>query len=486
MAAQFRGYGKFIFVLGILLDRAFVEFKMKRMKKFTFTLCVAAFAAVSSISVYAEGVSLRDSVLSAAGEFKSAVASADAYCGWLGNLRSETSSISSKADELLSGAQSSSVSLVDIKKRFADFKLQFSECVSGVDSTAKNLEKSLSLLPAVADSDAAAREIFDKLDILVLKNPGEKYQDKKYYDSVKAAYESAKRRLENAQKNAVSTCAYASVAAPRIDGVNSTLAMCGGYTEKLETVSAENLKSAESAVAVSQKLSSDFSKRLAEYVQLGKVYAQARAGVLSAFFAYSNRPISSEDTSAFSGLEWQLTLPEISDFCASANRIAASRMLAKMNKPRANSAGLSSAKYETAADFARANRLESSGASDAKPPKVRAEILDACVRITVITAKLNATACVLTQQDNSARYAVARLEEFSQNASGLLAETIASLASAQKLSSEILELQIRQKTLESQNAISSAKMEKLLDSAKSDFSSAEKKGAEILKAIAAK
>ena len=449
-------------------------------------MCAAAFAAVSSISAYADGASLRDNVLSAAGEFKSAVASADAYCGWLGNLRAETSSISSKSDELLSGAQSSRVSLADIQKRFADFRLQFSECVSGVDSAAKNLEKSLSLLPAVADSDAAAREIFDKLDILVLKNPGEKYQDKKYYDSVKAAYESAKRRLENAQKNAVSTCANVSVSAPRIDGVNSTLAMCGGYMDKLEAVSAENLKSAESAVAVSEKLSADFSKRLADYVQLGKVYTQARAGVLSAFFAYSNRPISPEDTSAFSGLEWQLTLPEISDFCVSANRIAASRVLTKTNKPRANSAGLSSAKYETAADFARANSPDSSGVSDAKPPKVRAEILDACVRITVITAKLNATACVLTQQDNSARYAVASLENFSQKASGLLSETIANLASAQKLSSEILELCIRQKTLESQNAISSAKMEKLLDSAKSDFSSAEKKGAEILKEAAAK
>ena len=205
--------GGFVLCRAILLDWGFAEFKISGMKNFAFLLCAATFAAVSSISAYADGTSLRDNVLSAAGEFKSAVASADAYCGWLGNLRAETSSISSKSDELLSGAQSSRVSLADIKKRFTDFKLQFSECVSGVDSAAKNLEKSLSLLSTVADSDAAAREIFDKLDILVLKNPGEKYQDKQYYDSVKAAYESAKRRLENARKNAVSTCANVSISA---------------------------------------------------------------------------------------------------------------------------------------------------------------------------------------------------------------------------------------------------------------------------------
>ena len=484
--AQFRVYGKFIFESGILLDRAFVEFKIKCMKKFTFLLCATAFAAVPSISVYAEGVSLRDSVLSAAGEFKSAFASADAYFVWLRNLRSETSSISSKADGLLSGAQSSRVSLSDVKKRLAEFKVQFAECVSGADSSAKNLESSVSAMSAVGVPDAAVREIFDKLDILVLKNPGEKYQDKRYYDSVKSAYEVAKRRFENAQKNAVSTCAYASVSAPRIHGVNSTLEMCGDYMEKLDAISAENFKSAESAVAVSRKLSADYSKRLADYAQLGKICSQARADVLAAFFAYCNRPISLDDTSAFSGVEWQLNLPEFPDSRAGAGVNSRLGALSKMNVARARSASFPSAKYEPAADFAGDKFSAASENAAAKPQKVRAEILEACAKITVATAKLNATACVLTQQDSSARYATARLEDFSQNASGLLAETIAALASAQKLSSEILELQIRQKTLESQNAVSAVKMEKLLDSAKSGFSSAAKKGSEILKVSAAK
>ena len=81
---------------------------------------------------------------------------------------------------------------------------------------------------------------------------------------------------------------------------------------------------------------------------------------------------------------------------------------------------------------------------------------------------------MLNQQNQAARAAMTRLERFSDSVGGLLSDSIEKLADSQKLSSEILLLEIRQKTLESQNKLAAETMQKLFEAARKGFENASK------------
>lgn len=413
----------------------------------------------------------RDDAIAASKSFNAAVDSAAAYRALLSTSYSETSNMAKNAESLLQRAQNSANSLSELGDKLGRIKTEFEECLAGTNSSAQNLSESVKSLPIGEKLENRARVLIDEISDSVQKNPGKNYQDKYYFDRVKSRYEVAKGWLENAQSEAVKIGSSASLIKPRVDGITSTLAMCSDYIGKFDALAKSNLESATKTAKVADALTEEISSKLKNYAKLGKLCAAARAKTLADFFKFCENALNADASKKIaSGISGDLQLREIQPFTPST---AVSRARIVKSKKADNSPFAARNLAEIDSKFAVAAAAREGSNTDMQK-NIRAEILTQCAEIEEITARIDAAAVVLNQQNQAARAAMTRLERFSDSVGGLLSDSIEKLADSQKLSSEILLLEIRQRTLESQNKLATETMQKLFEAARKGFENASK------------
>lgn len=447
---------------------------MKTLSVLTYVLASAAVAIASD----GGQKNLRADVAAASAAFNAAMDSLSAYKNLLADMNSRAASIASESADLHGRAVSSNNSLVELRNRIDAFKNRFDEACSGVGEASENLAATVGAFPVAEKLNATAKTLIDELQQIVLKNPGNDYQDKKYFDGVKASYYSARSALESAQSRAIDANAAIAVSKPKIDGIKSTLEMCGDYYEKAAGISGENVKNSERVLEEALKISKQSESESEAFGGLANLSANTRAVVLASFFAYGKWLADSPIESGASVKDdLNLRGVPLGESALSKKQKAFSASLNAAQRP--DVFGARAIVMDNKLEGASRASLARPTATSIQPKNVREDILNSCARLICITNRICALADVINQQTYMAKNACYNLDDCSSEVSSMLSDVIGKLSNSQILSSEILRADVNEKTQISQNEISAQKMKDLNAKAKDGF----EKAAEIARNI---
>lgn len=163
------------------------------MKKHALVYLTAAVAATAGFAQPQKSVS---DIVSLSNSFQSAVDSTDALFSILKTAHSEATSLNSSARQLLSDARVLSFKIDRAKFEFERLKSDFSKSEAIAALVAVDLAASLKT-PIAPNPEIG--DIIEKTNLAVLSNPGDNYQDQRYFEGVKSAYDSACSQLVAAQ-----------------------------------------------------------------------------------------------------------------------------------------------------------------------------------------------------------------------------------------------------------------------------------------------
>ena len=157
----------------------------------------ASVAATAGVAQPRKSVS---DVVSLSDSFQSAVDSTDALFSILKAAYSEAKSLNSSAHRLVSDARLLSYKTERAKFEFERLKSDFSKSEAVAALFAADLSASLK---APITPNPKIAEIIEKTNFAVLGDPGDNYQDQRYFEGVKSAYDSACSKLVSAQSEAL-------------------------------------------------------------------------------------------------------------------------------------------------------------------------------------------------------------------------------------------------------------------------------------------
>ena len=375
-------------------------------------------------------------------------------------------------------AQDFSSAYSSTKKLYADYKKQLCELEKSLKSfncnlenTQANLEAHKKALGEFADKLKSVANIYDfskdaiqsardkiaESEKVVMASPGENFQNKKQFEIIKANFNAAVNRLNNAQKCAVSYMLTAPMGAVATDGAASSLANAKSYAKKAQSaMEGQNEKFDE--MKKSFEGAKDALKSLKKiYAVLSEKESCARAQTLAAFTeftkAYINNPSKFQDCNTKLN-----SSPFAFDDCAESDPIA----LAEKAKNRylsksANSQLPMSASYRDA-------KFESESAANNA-----GKIIQGFAQIeytTRVLSKAADTANAICLAYESERQ---QAENEAQNAENLLVKGISLFSQSQFFLGNVKMLDIRIKQLAEKEKFVKGEFEKLAKQSESAF-----------------
>lgn len=448
------------------------------MKKHALVYLTAAVAATAGFAQPQKSVS---DIVSLSNSFQSAVDSTDALFSILKTAHSEATSLNSSARQLLSDVRVLSFKIDRAKFEFERLKSDFSKSEAIAALVAVDLAASLKT-PIAPNPEIG--DIIEKTNLAVLSNPGDNYQDQRYFEGVKSAYDSACSQLVAAQSEALKANANAAVVKAVAEGVNDTLAMCRKSLETYAALAPADLEKAEKLDAKTAELLEKFISKYDDFSEICGLYSRTRTASLTALSALAKSKMGSDEIPENN----DYILPELS---AQSERRSASAALCRENSEAAAFkaqpvSDLGYARLPLGRNFTDSARLRktNSAAQTAREQnyekRIRQDVLLACVKIKAATSQIKAVAAVLRQQTAAVVSASDEVAQYGQKASELLSRTIANIAATQqRLSSGILMAEIGYKTQLSQNAITDKNIAELSEKAKAQFAAASDFAAKI-------
>ncbi len=442
-------------------------------------------ASVAATAGFAQSQKSVSDVDSLSASFQSAVDSTDAVFFILKSAYAETQSLNSSARQLVSDARLLSYKTERAKFEFERLKSDFSKSEAIATLVAADLSASLKT-PITPTPEIA--EIVEKTNLAVLNNPGDNYQDQRYFESVKSAYDSACSELVSVQSEALKANANAAVVKAVAEGVNATLAMCQKNLETYAALVPENLAQAEKLDAKTSELLEKFIPQYDDFSEICGLYSRTRTASLAALFALAKSKNGSDEI-----LEKNdYILPTLSVQSESGSASAAlcredSETTAfKAQSPASDLVDFGRLQLPRGGNFADSARLRKTNSASQsarelnEEMRIRKEVLLACVKIKATTSQIKAATVVLRQQTALVVSASDEVAQYGKKASELLSRTIANIAATQqRLSSNILMTGIGYKTQLSQNAITDKNIAELSEKAKTQFAAASDYAAKI-------
>lgn len=454
---------------------------------------VAAAFFASCPFVFADFVSdvedVRARNWSASVSFNEAVNSASSYFSLMNKMRDSSQQIIDDANSVSQKSASALANLESLEDGFSAFKTSFEANVRNCDVSAKSLDAALKNLPLGRERIDRIRKLVGETRKSVSQNAGDNFQDKRYFDSVVSRFDSAVNALTSAQAWASRVSVMASVNAPRVEGIKSTLSAAKDYISKTSEAEAKNAKSAKEVSETVSKFAEEFGAALSRYEDLGEICQDARSLALSAAFKTNAFVLNTLSKSEKYGKEIfaqaesvnlssmpSYYRPSLSKKYESAGILARkTRSAQPMYAERASA----DSGADGGADGVSRSNFAVGATSAPDKSKVRAEIVSACAEIEFVSAELRAAAETLNQIASSAETSLSAISNLEGGASKILRSSIDAYAQSQTLSTDILLLDINIKTFTAQNKISSAKMGELYGASKSEFEKA-KRGAEAI------
>ncbi len=375
-------------------------------------------------------------------------------------------------------AQDFSSAYSSTKKLYADYKKQLCELEKSLKSfncnlenTQANLEAHKKALGEFADKLKSVANIYDfskdaiqsardkiaESEKVVMASPGENFQNKKQFEIIKANFNAAVNRLNNAQKCAVSYMLTAPMGAVATDGAASSLANAKSYAKKAQSaMEGQNEKFDE--MKKSFEGSKDALKSLKKiYAVLSKKESCARAQTLAAFTeftkAYINNPSKFQDCNTKLN-----SSPFAFDDCAESDPIALSekaknRYLSKSaNSQLPMSASYRDAKFESESAANNAGKIIQGFAQIEYTTRVLSKAADTANAI-----------CLAYESERQ------QAENEAQNAENLLVKGISLFSQSQFFLGNVKMLDIRIKQLAEKEKFVKGEFEKLAKQSGSAF-----------------
>lgn len=450
---------------------------------------VAAAFFASCPFVFADFVSdvedVRARNWSASVSFNEAVNSASSYFSLMNKMRDSSQQILDDANSVSQKSASALANLESLEGGFSAFKTSFEANVRNCDVSAKSLDAALKDLPLGRERIDRIRKLVGETRKSVSQNGGDNFQDKRYFDSVASRFDSAVNALASAQAWASRVSVMASVNAPRVEGIKSTLSAAKDYISKTSEAESKNAKSAKEVSETVSKFAEEFGAALSRYEDLGEICQDARSLALSAAFKTNAFVLNTLSKSEKYGREIFAQAEAVnlssmpSYYRPSLSKKQESAVISARKAKSAQPLYAECALADGGAGVASRANFVVGAASAPDKSKVRAEIVSACAEIEFVSAELRAAAETLNQIASSAEASLSAISNLEGGASKILRSSIDAYARSQTLSTDILLLGINIKTFTAQNKISSAKMGELFAASKSEFEKA-KRGAEAI------
>lgn len=376
------------------------------------------------------------------------------------------------AQDFFSAYSSTQKLYTDYKKQLCEFEKSLKSFNCNLENTQANLQAHKKALGEFADKLKSVANIYDfskdaiqsakekiaESEKVVMAAPGENFQNKKQFEIVKANFNAAVSRLNNAQKCAVSYMLTAPMGAVATDGAASSLASAKSYAKK-----AQSAMEGQSEKFDEMKKSFDGAKAALKtlqksYIALSEKEAYARAQTLAAFTeftkAYINNPSNFQDCDTnlnFSPADFA-TCTE-SDSIALDTATAKNRYLAKSaNSQLPMSASYRGAKFES----------ESAANNTGKIIQAFAQIEYA----TRVLSKAADTANAICFAYESERQ---QAENEAQNAENLLVKGISLFSQSQFFLGNMKMLDMRIKQLAEKEKFVKGEFEKLAKQSEATF-----------------
>lgn len=440
-----------------------------------FAVSAASFPLISFADFVSDVESVRGRTYDTAAAFNTAVNDSNSYFGILLKSKSDTRKVSASADEIMKNVFSSVKSEAEIRSELKLLKDSLQTAASDVDNAVAVLNSAAAVFPLGNLRANQARDIADKTRFAVSGNPGDNFQDKKYFDSVANSFYNAYSRLENAQSEAARVAVLASVNKPRVDGINSTVAMIDDYVEKLGQANLKNSESAKTNETEAAKLFDEYASACDKYGTLFELGESARGKVLAAFLGLNKLMLN--DIPASKKYAGEIFLNEGSYYLKPllnrggllSDGFAAAKCKEEMGSIYANAPASNLEMRNRALAKDGALYAASAVAFSADKKNVRKEILDACSFISAAAAEMNRASSVVEQITASAQKSLLAISEIEGKSALILRDSIRLFASSQNTASDILLLNISIETLKAQNKIWQAEAGKLFNSAKEKF-----------------
>lgn len=121
------------------------------------------------------------------------------------------------------------------KLEIEKFISNFEEVCKRLESAKINLDALKKILPVGKKRIELAKEIINKTRDIVTKNPGENYQDKKYFDAVNNTFIRAKNQMDETQKDIEKIALEIAVCKPRVDGIKIAIKSLLDFSGKSQT-----------------------------------------------------------------------------------------------------------------------------------------------------------------------------------------------------------------------------------------------------------
>lgn len=440
-------------------------------------------ASVAATAGFAQSQKSVSDIDSLSASFQSAVDSTDTVFFILKSAYTETQSLNSSARQLVSDARLLSYKTERAKFEFERLKSDFSKSEAIAALVAADLSASLKT-PITPTPEIA--EIVEKTNLAVLNNPGNNYQDQRYFEGVKSAYDSACSELVSVQSEALKADANTAVVKAVAEGVNATLAMCQKNLETYAALVPENLAQAEKLDAKTSELLEKFIPQYDDFSEICGLYSRTRTASLAALFALAKSKNGSDEI--LEKNDYILPSLSVQSESGSASAAALCRedsetavFKAKYTTPDFGELQIKRGRNYT--DFVKTKNFRSASQSTRElneEMRIRKEVLLACVKIKAATSQIKAATVVLRQQTALVVSASDEVAQYGKKASELLSRTIANIAATQqRLSSNILMTEIGCKTQLSQNAITDKNIAELSEKAKTQFAAASGYAAKI-------
>lgn len=323
----------------------------------------------------------------------------------------------------------------------------------------KRLENTKDLPKSLDKTVDATRALLSKNAEIVAQTPGENFQNKHEFESIKASFNAAVFALDEAKKRIAKDTASAPIASVMFSSAKTSLSMAADYLKKAESQSEADAKTLTKTKAAIDDVEKSTNALAADYLKLSATAAEARAKLLERFAILSAQAAidgASEDGCSFA-LDYSAdAISPIMGRNANAYDEGASALsLNRMQKAKSPNSGwvkAASAQYDTLAT----------------PERKRAMLGDfAKIERTArhIQTFANVLNALCTQYEN----ARSDMENIASNAEALFGTAISLYSNSQLISGNLNALNIRTTQLAAKEALTKRETKNLMESAESKF-----------------
>jgi len=417
----------------------------------------------------------REAAFKGMDEYNSATECVNSDFAIIGGMRASFSSCRASAESIGRNSSELAVKADILRERIDVFEISFNGDLKSAHFIFTNVLETLKKFPLAQERIKKVEAAIEKGAELTAKNPGDKYQDKNYFEGCAMRFRYARDMLEASQNSLRRLGILVSTNVPKIDGARKTCDMAREYAVKTDETVAQNSDEMRKISVDIDSFSKVYAASAKKYAELFDASRAARSAVEWSFAEVSSFVLNefsvSEKYSSYKSRSRKTVYLESPD---PLSEMYLSRGGIEMKE---SVLGVSAANFDEVSRGGYASKQKSEGIvkveRQAKADDVRAEILDICREIDIATFQIQEACAVLSAVFQTAQKANARIDASVAESSEILRGAIDAFTQAQRIASDIRILSVSVETAKEQNKNSLAEFERLFADASAKYKAVE-------------